>query len=108
MKALNFSKLAFVCALVLGVMAFWAAAAPGAISADSLTGGWVPYTGCRLCYNTQLNNCANSQSAGVSGCFSDPLIILLGPGELLGTWYPPPVCNGPYNCGNICDSVCGI
>ena len=55
MKALSFSKL--VCALALGVMVFWAAAAPVATGADSLLigGEWrVGGAGCPCNDETEM------------------------------------------------------
>lgn len=58
MKALSFSKLAFVCALVLGVMVFWAAAAPSATGADSAIGGWILGGGDCPCEDEKERGCS--------------------------------------------------
>ena len=40
MKVLSFSRISFVCALLLGAMTLWLGAAPSATGADSFVGGW--------------------------------------------------------------------
>jgi len=41
MKASSFSRLLLVFGLAVGIMVLWAAAAPSAMGADSLIGGWI-------------------------------------------------------------------
>ena len=67
MKRLSFSKLAFVCALALGIMASWSAAAPSAVNADSLIGGWDLYSGCAPCASPMTLDCPEGPLGGCDG-----------------------------------------
>ena len=94
MKALSFSKLAFVCALVLGVIVIWVAAVPSVSNAYAIfggggdmpddtgcactgtdatavcstaCGGW-KFTGCDLGESTTTCSCANQDQACDDEC----------------------------------------
>lgn len=70
MKALSFRRVSLVIGLAVGIMAFWAAAAPIATDAHSLIGGWGPSSGCPTCYGTiylsPLTDCVNAEYEGES------------------------------------------
>jgi hypothetical protein len=102
MKASSFSKLAFVCALVLGVIVFWAAAAPGKLPGHSVFGAYHPTEPGGCCNGTGDGWCtlaAHPSTPGIPGslgCTSgQPLIYCEGV-----SWFTTPRCtlNGEVPC----------
>ena len=108
MKALSFSRMFLVLALVLGITVVWAGAAPSTTDSKSLLGGWVPYSGCTSCYNTGPADC---NGYALWGCDSAYFVILLGPGSRYGEPYGGIICNnaggGNALCTTLHHSCCG-
>lgn len=106
MKALSFKKLAFVCALVLGVMVFWAAVAPGATNVDSAIGGWVWTDEGACCWGNVNDNCLNYPWPAVCTVFKVVNICNgsgVGGGCVFEWTYP---CTGNYYCEAAIDTHC--
>jgi hypothetical protein len=98
----------FLLGLAILVFVLLVVSAPVNADAKSLVGGWYPYTGCLACETTRNDDCSNGQVTGYMDCDPGAFVILIVPGNLMGTFYPPPVCTGPGACGGMCNSVCGI
>ena len=109
MKTVGFSRIAWLVGLALGAGVLWTVAAPIAAGDDSVRGAlpWDPYTGQMCCSDLVESDCSEGQVTGFDGCDSGPLWIIIVPGSLIGEPIGSPVCTGPGNCNNVCDSHCG-
>ena len=108
MKALSFSRMFLLLALVLGITVVWAGAAPSTTDSKSLLGGWEPYTGCISCTREYDDNCDDNATYN---CDSAPIIGLLIPGSHYGYPSGEVVCSnaiggGIDECNNLHDSCC--
>jgi hypothetical protein len=91
-------------------MVFWAVAAPGATSADSLIGGWVWVTECTPCWGNADDNCLYFPWPAV--CTSNTPINLCDvsldadpPGDCDGSGWTPCDYGNDY-CTNMQDTYC--
>lgn len=105
MKALSFSKLTFVCAVVLGVIVFWAAAAPSTASTSmGSLGGWVPTWNAVCCYDVTYGEYCEDWG----WCYGGPLITCYlsfptnGSCHATGEW----TCKGVWPCTDIHNAAC--
>lgn len=107
MKALSFSRLTFVCALVLGVMVLWSAAAPSATGADSAKGGWI-WVNCETpCWGNGDIYC-DEDEAPPAVCTNHDLVNVCntsGSGGLC-TLDPETPCTGNAACNAAQDTHC--
>lgn len=114
MKAVNIQRLSLILALMLGIMAFWSAAAPSAMGADSSIGGWYPYSGCPPCTSTSSSICPHGRAYPGGRfllCEGGSLVIcMFGTSTKNCEIYGSPACHrgqhGDPICDNIYDSSC--
>lgn len=112
MKVLSFSRLSLVCGLVLGLMVLWAAAAPTAMSLDSLKGGWYQVPPGYCCESTTWDVCPNGVHPVTRqwlGCtpVGKPVIVCTGANPDKGCYpYDEQICFGSSQYCWIANAQC--
>lgn len=119
MKALSFKKLAFVCALALGLIVFWAAAVPSEETGHSILGAYHPTDPGGCCLDDHGGWCtlaahpSTPEDPGSLGCNSPSDLVwceggLDDPSYTCQTYGTPPcVWTGdPWYCNNTLSMEC--